>query len=48
MRGISFDDANDPLAVGLQQRLAAEGFDTVLTEESSAFQVENLIGQRLR
>ena len=32
--GYCFDDANDPLAVTLQQRITAEGFDTVLADVS--------------
>ena len=32
--GHCFDDANDPLAVVLQQRIAAEGFDAVLADVS--------------
>jgi len=32
--GYCFDDAKDPLAVALQQRLAAEGFDAVLASIS--------------
>lgn len=32
--GYCFDDANDPLAVALQQRIAAEGFDAVLADVS--------------
>lgn len=33
--GYCFDDVNDPLAVTLQQRIAAEGLDTVLAGVSS-------------
>jgi hypothetical protein len=29
-----FDDARDPLALALQERLAAEGFDATLAEVS--------------
>ena len=32
--GYCFDDVNDPLAVALQQRIAAEGFDAVLADVS--------------
>ena len=32
--GYCFDDENDPLAVALQQRIAAEGFDVVLSDVS--------------
>lgn len=33
--GYCFDDARDPLAVELQQRIASEGFDAVLADVSS-------------
>ena len=32
--GYCFNDANDPMAVALQQRIATEGFDTVLADVS--------------
>jgi mannitol-1-phosphate 5-dehydrogenase len=40
--GYCFDDANDPLAVALQQRIAAEGFDAVLTDVSGVVADEPL------
>ncbi len=40
--GYCFDDANDPLAVALQQRIAAAGFDAVLADVSGIEAVEPL------
>ena len=49
--GYCFDDANDPMAVALQQRIAAEGLDAVLADVSGIEADEPLaalVRERLR